>query len=140
MDDSFDLIGSKLDSQRISNKMTATALGNNGNDAAAAGGYTVTASPPSVVTNVTLSKGQSVNQTSSNATLTMATTPPAASMTPLLSSTMSFSLYYQYFVLLSYIMGPSRNARLENNCIPNFFALQAPATLQSVTVTWAASI
>ena len=131
MDDSFDLIGSKLDSQRISNKMTSkTALG----------GFTVTASSPSVVTNVTLSKGQSVNQTSSNATLTMATTPPAASMTPLSSSTMSFSLYYQYFVLLSYIMGPSRNARLENNCIPNFFALQAPATLQSVTATWAASI
>ena len=99
MDDSFDLIGSKLDSQRISNKMTATALGNNGNDAAAAGGYTVTASPPSVVTNVTLSKGQSVNQTSSTATsLSMA----SATMTPM----PAMSFLYQYFVMVSYFMGP----------------------------------
>ena len=88
MDDSFDLIGSKLDSQRISNKMTSkTALG------------TVTSSSPSVVTNVTLSKGQSVNQTSSTATsLSMA----SATMTPM----PAMSFLYQYFVMVSYFMGP----------------------------------
>ena len=44
------------------------------------------------VTNVTLSKGQVINQTSSNATL---------------ATTSSVSLILQYFALMSYFMGQS---------------------------------